>query len=78
MANPFAPAQQSSGMDAMLPMMMMSMMGQQAPTPAAPAKAPSMSPGTFKAPGGGAGSFAGTPSVAPQQNQLGGKTLLGQ
>jgi hypothetical protein len=77
MANPFAPAQQSSGMDAMLPLMMMSM-SQSAPTPAAPAKAPSMSPGTFKPPGGGAGSFAGTPSVAPMQNQLGGKTLLGQ
>jgi hypothetical protein len=77
MANPFAPQSQSSGMDSMMPLMMMSMMNQ-APTPAAPAKAPSMSPGTFKPPGGGAGSFAGTPSAAPMQNQLGGKTLLGQ
>jgi hypothetical protein len=77
MANPFASQSSSSGMDAMMPLMMMSMMGQNTPTPAAPAKAPSMSPGTFKAPGG-AGSFAGTPSVAPMQNQLGGKTLLGQ
>jgi hypothetical protein len=77
MANPFAQSQ-SSGMDAMMPLMMMSMMGQNTPTPAAPAKAPSMSPGTFKNPGPTGGSFAGAPSVAPMQNQLGGKTLLGQ
>lgn len=75
MANPFAAPAQSSGMDAMLPLMMMSM-SQQAPTPAAPAKAPSMSPGTYKAPN--AGSFAGSPIAPPTQNQVAGKTLLGQ
>ena len=77
MANPFAQSQ-SSGMDAMMPLMMMSMMNQSAPTPAAPAKAPSMSPSTFKPPSATGGSFAGAPSPAPMQNQLGGKTLLGQ
>jgi hypothetical protein len=78
MANPFASQSSSSGMDAMMPLMMMSMMGQNsAPTPAAPAKAPTMSPGTFKNPSVGS-SFAGAPAPAPMQNQLGGKTLLGQ
>jgi hypothetical protein len=77
MANPFASQSSSSGMDAMMPLMMMSMMGQNQPTPAAPAKAPTMSPGTFKNPSVGS-SFAGAPAPAPMQNQLGGKTLLGQ
>lgn len=74
MANPFAPAAQSSSMDAMLPLMMMSM---KPPAAAAPAQTPAMAPDTFK-PAGGTGSFAGTPAPAPTQNQLGGKTLLGQ
>ena len=75
MANPFASTQQSSSMDAMLPLMMMSM---QAPKPAAPAQAPALSPSTFKPASAIGGSFAGAPSPAPMQNQLGGKTLLGQ
>ena len=76
MANPFADQSSSSGMDAMLPLMMMSM-SQQAPAQAAPPSAPTMSPGTFKTPNA-SGSFAGSPIAPPTQNQVGGKTLLGQ
>jgi hypothetical protein len=75
MANPFAA--QSSGMESMMPLMAMLSMSQNAPKPAAPASAPAMSPGTFKTPNA-SGSFAGSPVAPPTQNQVGGKTLLGQ
>ncbi len=74
MANPFA--SHSSGMEsAMLPLLMMSM-SQKAPDPVAPPSAPAQGPSTFKPASGG--SFAGSPVAPPTQNQVGGKTLLGQ
>lgn len=61
----------------MLPMMMMSMM-QQPSAPAQAPMAPKGSPETFKSNNPG-GTFAGSGSfAAPTQNQLGGKSLLGQ
>lgn len=61
----------------MLPLMMMAMQG---PTeaPPAPAQSPMGSPSQFKSGSGGSPSFVGAAATAPQQANLGGKTLLGQ
>lgn len=75
MSNPFASP--SSSMDAMLPLMMMSMQQSGPAKPAPSMAAPTGTQSTFKTPATGS-SFAGTPPVAPTQQQIGGKTLLGQ
>lgn len=73
MANPFA--SHSSGMDAMLPLMMMSMT-QKPPEPTIAPRPPQGTPLGSKT--GDVSSFVGGVSPPPTPMQLGGKTLLGQ
>lgn len=68
----------SGGSDSMMLPLMMMAMSRPTETPPTPAQAPMGSPSQFKSGTGGSPSFVGAAATAPQQANLGGKTLLGQ